>query len=433
MNDDSKSNLPSPGTLCLCSGAFIYERLAGRLTRRTIPELRIVEIVRRQLGSRQRAFAGNRDGGAFKNGRIRTLILRLRHYAFAFTLGVNVAASADLDFEHHFEAGFDLNCSGNCPFVSNTFAREGAFSMRAYVDCMASQNSHRAEAVIPGAAKKMMFERDYWYGFSVFLPEDWRVTGNKELIAQFHSSPDPEDAKLGPPVAIRVGKGGAWEILSRAEGFDRDSGSMLWTLNDVHEDAGRWSDWVVHFKPSYEASGVMRIWKDSELVAERYGKNTYKDQIGPYFKMGIYAPDWKDRACGDPATHQKTVYLDSLRIASGLEAGYYDVAPPIEDVDSVRGIEGSVRIANLSAKQRVAGKIVVRVEAYDPDGIEMMVLRTDDGHISRIIGKKTEPPWNFTLDTSEYTGAERLRMKVIMHDALGKKNYDVIRVRLAEG
>lgn len=316
--------------------------------------------------------------------------------------------------------------------VSRKFAREGSFSMLAHIDCMKSPNPFRTEAVIPGLAKKLKFERDYWYGFSTYIPDDWELTGNIELLAQFHSTLDSDDPKVGPPMSLRVGKNGEWEIVSRAEGFNRRSGVEVWTLNAAIDDSGRWTDWVIQFRPSFKSSGVLRIWKDAELVADRYGANTYKDETGPYFKMGIYAPRWKHIECTESTVHTKNVYHDSLRIASGTDAGYYDVAPSLADRDESKGTPGSVRIANYVTRQAVEGVIQIEVLAYDPDGIKKVVLRADDAEEFHIIGERTASPWRFTLDTSRYAGAERLRLKAVMHDSLGEKDHHIVRLRLAD-
>ncbi len=93
-----------------------------------------------------------------------------------------------------------------------------------------------------------------------------------------------------------------------------------------HEDVGKWTDWVIHFKPSYGSQGVLEVWKDGLLVATRSGSNTFQNRVGPYFKMGVYL-DWKDRNCCNDKSPEKRVYHDALRIASGPDAKYSDVTP----------------------------------------------------------------------------------------------------------
>lgn len=269
----------------------------------------------------------------------------------AFLLLAPLAYSTPVDYVRNFEEGLELNCSGNCPSVSDDVAREGSRAMRSQITKNSDGNTYRAEVVIPGRAKNLQYDVDYWYGFSSFLPLDWEVNYKNELIAQFHSALDPGDDKVGPPVAIRSGREGDWEILSRAEGDTRGS-YRQWTLNSVWEDVGKWTDWVIHYRPSIGEKGVLRIWKDGALVVEHTGPNAMDDERGPYFKMGIYKPFWKNR--DDSGQITKTIYHDALRIASGPQAGYFDVAPrdtplvaapedysvevPDEDEESVPGV-----------------------------------------------------------------------------------------------
>lgn len=373
--------------------------------------------------------------------------------------------AAQVDLENNFESRLKMNCSGNCPTISRQHAREGKASMRSFIDRKKSKNSYRAEAVIPGKAKKMNFEEDYWYGFSVYLPQDWEVTGKNEVIAQFHSTLDPGDRANGPPMSIRAGSGN-WEIVNRAEG-DKRAGGKVWTLNSVWEDVGKWTDWVIHYKPSYRSNGVLRVWKDGSLVVQRFGKNTFQDRVGPYFKMGLYM-NWKKRNCCDPSIREKTVYHDALRIASGPRAGYFDVAPtgkassakapasspsarsaakvstktkaqagPEQTTaktsrrsSSAGSGKDSIKITNLTSRQRVSGKVQVTVDAQDRQGIRQVLLQVGDDKSGKTVGRKNKAPWNFTLNTNAYRSGSTLRLKAVMRDKKGNTRSDVVRVRV---
>ena len=101
----------------------------------------------------------------------------------------------------------------------------------------------------------------------------------------------------------------------------------VWTLNSVFEDVGRWTDWVIHIRPSQSSTGILQIWKDGAYIGGRNGPNTYAgDEEGPYLKLGIYSGP-RERDCCKGDRTEKWVYYDSLRIASGPDAVYADVAP----------------------------------------------------------------------------------------------------------
>jgi hypothetical protein len=167
----------------------------------------------------------------------------------------------------------------------------------------------------------MQFNKDYWIGFSVYLPENWEVPNRFETLANIHQTADKGEPSIVNPFGIYTGSG-KWKIMSRGHNVPLRE----WTLNSIWEDVGKWTDWVIHYKPSYGSQGILKVWKNGTLVATKSGPNTYKDAIGPYFKMGVYL-GWKDRNCCDNYKEAKVVYHDALRIASGSSASYSDVAP----------------------------------------------------------------------------------------------------------
>ncbi|MFV8819473.1 heparin lyase I family protein [Haliea sp. E17] len=222
-------------------------------------------------------------------------------------------SKANLDHEYDFESGsFDAACIGNCPTVSNEYSRSGRYAMQSTISS-SSSNKKLTMAAIPGNDRFMEFERDYWIGFSAYLPHGWEVPGKMEAIATIHRKPDRGEKDYAL-FALYTGSG-EWEVENRANGIS----TQQWTLNSVYEDVGRWSDFVIHYKPSYQSSGILEVWKDGALVAKRTGANTEKDDTGPYLRLGLYKGRYNAPA--------KSVYHDDLRIASGPYASYADVVP----------------------------------------------------------------------------------------------------------
>lgn len=232
-----------------------------------------------------------------------------------------LSAAASIDGFYDFETGgLDaFRCHGNCPEVTDKIpARSGKYAMRSYLG-EGRSNKRRTEAIFSNRKERLMeWERDYWIGFSIYLPNNWKHYGKFEILAQIHASVDEGERQRSPPFAIYTGSGN-WKITNRALGGIKND----WVLNSVYEDINRWTDFVIHYKPSYNSSGVLRVWKNGELVASREGPNAYKDTDGPYFTLGLYTGLY-DQTEGNPP---KTVYHDALRIASGPDAGYEDVAP----------------------------------------------------------------------------------------------------------
>jgi len=82
---------------------------------------------------------------------------------------------------------------------------------------------------------------------------------------------------------------------------------------------------VFHVKWSHKSDGILQVWKDGQLIVDKKGPNTYNDQVGPYFKIGVYKPDWKENPQASN-TDKRVLYFDQVRIGDN-NAGYSAVTP----------------------------------------------------------------------------------------------------------
>lgn len=162
-----------------------------------------------------------------------------------------------------------------------------------------------------------------WYGFSIYLPNDWKTDPAGEVVTQWHSRPDKhlgENYGLGgPPLSLMI-DGNEMYVQSRW-----DPSPVTTKQSKTREDAklwrgsyekGEWMDWVVQVDWSHQSDGLLRMWKDGELVVDRKGPNTYNDKVGPYFKTGIYKYSWK-RSPEKSNTSSRVLYVDNVRVADG--------------------------------------------------------------------------------------------------------------------
>ena len=216
-----------------------------------------------------------------------------------------------VDFYEGFEKNSittQFNCSGNCPTISSEQALSGKYAMRSEVTANMS-NQKRAEVVIKGANKSMDFEKDYWFGFSVYIPSNWQTPAGFEIPFQIHEP----DGNTRPTVALYTGSG-TWKIKTEGAGFSKEEQF----LNPVSADRGKWVDFVVQYRPSYKGTGIIKIWKDKNLVYTRTGNTAGNYVGGTYAKFGIYKGALPDN---------NVLYHDEIRITSNPKAGYKDVAP----------------------------------------------------------------------------------------------------------
>lgn len=163
-----------------------------------------------------------------------------------------------------------------------------------------------------GTAVEM--EKDYWYGLSIFLPEDFTApTKSDAVLFQWHT----QAGGPSPVLAIRV-KAGEWVITTDATEKRR----KLARLPLVKE---RWTDWVVHVRWSAEKNGFWTIWKDGvEVVKETDIVTQYPEALGPYAKFGQY------HSVGE--VPQNVVYFDEYRVA-GPDGSFAAVSPPASSAE----------------------------------------------------------------------------------------------------
>lgn len=189
----------------------------------------------------------------------------------------------------------------------------------------------RAELQIFNAAE---LKNEYWYGLSIFLPNDWQTDAMDEVVAQWNATCDAhlgEDARRSPPLALRI-KNNIWFITNRWDERkitppgNTAPKTILWKGPFAK---GVWTDWVVHARWSYESDGLIEIWKNGEKIIVWKGPNAYNDELGLRFKIGIYKPKWNDpRAKAN--IRRRVIYHDEVRIG-GNDAAYEDVAPSAAD------------------------------------------------------------------------------------------------------
>lgn len=156
---------------------------------------------------------------------------------------------------------------------------------------------------------KIEMEKDYWYGLSIFVPEDFKAPEKSNAVLfQWHT----QQGGPSPVLSIRV-NGDGWLINGNATEKRR-------VLARLPLIKGRWTDWVVHARWSAKEDGFWTIWKDGvEVVKEKDIITQYPEALGPYAKFGQYHSV-------DETTPQNTVYFDEYRVAG--PGGSYELVAP---------------------------------------------------------------------------------------------------------
>ncbi|QIF01793.1 polysaccharide lyase [Roseimicrobium sp. ORNL1] len=191
--------------------------------------------------------------------------------------------------------------------------RAGKFAARTLLRASDPETNggQRAEFSDGKKITKIEMEKEYWYGLSIFIPEDFVApTKSNAVLFQWHT----QQGGPSPVLAIRA-NGQDWLITGNPSPTEKKR-----TLARMPFEKGRWTDWVVHVRWSAEKKGFWTIWKDGvEVVNERDIITQYPEALGPYAKFGQY------HSVGE--VPQNIAYFDEYRVA-GADGSYEAVAPP---------------------------------------------------------------------------------------------------------
>ena len=213
-------------------------------------------------------------------------------------------------------------CSGNCPVVSKEEALYGDRSMKTYLHRDKSKRSYRTEMVLAGGVinKGVRQGEDWWYAFSIFIPGNHIADSvTHDVVAQWHANKDKGEGNLGgPPVGLRINNTN-WELdvnwTSKPITTKKNIIGQRYKLGPI--EPGVWTNWVFHFKWSYNNDGVLEVWKNGSKVVNRNGPNNYNDKTGPFLKVGLYKTAWRSDAKGDINIKSRTFYHDGFVVARG--------------------------------------------------------------------------------------------------------------------
>lgn len=201
---------------------------------------------------------------------------------------------------------------------SDSVAHSGKHSVRFEVnrEDKSVANGKRAE-IAWFTEKKTNIDR--WFSFSIFLPADYEKEQVSEILAQWHESPDLDlgESWRTAPIALKT-QNGYWRaaIQWSADKVNDDKnigGRQNFALGK--QDKNQWTDWVFHIRFSCNDDGLIEIWKNGEPVLNYPGPNYYNDKKGPFFKFGIYKPDWKNKASKSTVT-KRVVFFDDVIIGN---------------------------------------------------------------------------------------------------------------------
>jgi serralysin len=86
----------------------------------------------------------------------------------------------------------------------------------------------------------------------------------------------------------------------------------------------QWTDWAFRIVLSYQADARLEAWKNGVKILDYAGPNVYNDALGPFIKVGIYKPAWREPI--KSSVTQRTLYIDEVRVGDA-NSSFAEVSP----------------------------------------------------------------------------------------------------------
>lgn len=153
-----------------------------------------------------------------------------------------------------------------------------------------------------------------WYGFSFYLPDDWRFHAYDTVVAQLHSS--QKTAVVPPPLVFALLDNNLVLGLHRQIDLSLPVSRInTATVNTVIATVvtGKWYCLVVRADwSSMPGKGSLNIWLNGNNVFKEQGQNnSYETWLGNYPKAGLYMP-------GLTGVIKREIYFDFIHLGGAL-------------------------------------------------------------------------------------------------------------------
>ncbi|RAK58144.1 heparin lyase I family protein [Phenylobacterium deserti] len=141
------------------------------------------------------------------------------------------------------------------------------------------------------AQDTLEFDKTYTMTYDFMVEPGQKITSDWLNVGQFHGSPDSGDyGSLGPVFATQL-DGERMRFITRTDEdritTSRPDDNVLYTdSSDIIR--GHWYQMKVEIRFDPDGAGLIKVWRDGDLLVNYKGGVGYNDAVGPYWKMGIY-------------------------------------------------------------------------------------------------------------------------------------------------
>jgi Polysaccharide lyase len=161
----------------------------------------------------------------------------------------------------------------------------------------------------------------YRYTFETRLPEDYPPDAAEDNIAQWHDLPDflLGESWRSPSLKLMI-RNGRWLLSHRWSSAKVNRFFWEKVARDAHEEVdlgqaenGKWVRWEFRVLWAWDAGGRLQILRDGHSIYQKQVPTAYRDWRGPYFKIGMYKPDWSV-SNGVSTVNERHIYFDNVEV-----------------------------------------------------------------------------------------------------------------------
>lgn len=153
----------------------------------------------------------------------------------------------------------------------------------------------------------------YRYQFAVYLPRDWQPNPQATIVAQWHGYKLAGGGDTNPPISLAV-QGDHWRLMINRLASATQVQKEEFPLPPI--TTGVWHRFDVRIRWSRNGpDGLVTLLHDGQTWVTHEGANNYGQRQPPYFKVGIYHPQWNPRKAVPHATGGAPIVVYSAGVA----------------------------------------------------------------------------------------------------------------------
>jgi hypothetical protein len=185
----------------------------------------------------------------------------------------------------------------------------------------------RDDALVRGAKRVEMklgcvgLGEAYRYAFEACLPNDYVPEASMDNIVQWHDMPDFLLGELWRSPSLKlIIRDGRWRLSHRWS--TAKVNRFLWesTGRDTSEEIdlgqvgrGQWVRWEFRVLWAWDDQGRLQVLRDGRTAYRKQGSTAYRDWRGPYFKIGMYQPEWS-KGPNSSFVKERRIYYDNVEV-----------------------------------------------------------------------------------------------------------------------